>query len=168
MKRYSTSVAIVGCVLAFAVATGTARAAGYDPVSQSGFINRGEVIAAGGKAALIPNPIVAYTLTMRSRLTCTWPDSTQLSTTLVSTLNRDYLADTRFAGNGTITGYFLSPSNEFNSEIDPPFFDDTAICWSLRGVPDDGTPVQTDVEQLSSSAELTFFSGTTPLFDLPL
>lgn len=157
MKRYLASAAVVGCLLA--IAAGTSAAANFDPSSESGFVSRGDVISAGGKAALIPNPVITYSLTLRSRLTCTWPDSTQLSTTLTSTLFRNFLADTRYAANGTITGYFLSKSNEFNSEIDPPFFNESAICWSLRGLTDDGTPVQMDVEQLSTSSALTFFTG---------
>src|SRR5690348_15959845 len=106
MKRYLAGAAVVGCLLAIGVATTTA--ATFDPSSQSGFISRGDVISAGGKGALIANPIVTYTLTVRTQLTCTWPNSTQRSTTLTSFLFRNYQAVTRYAGNGTITGYFLS------------------------------------------------------------
>jgi hypothetical protein len=153
MKRYLAGAAVVGCLLA--IGAGTSTAANFDPSSQSGFISRGDVIAAGGKSALVANPVVTYTQTMRTRLTCTWPDTTQLSTTLTSRLFRNYVADTRYAPNGTITGYFLSQANEFDSQIDPPFLNETAICWSLRGQTDDGTPVQTSDEQISSSATLT-------------
>jgi|SRR5437763_5022395 len=157
MKRYLAGAAVVCCLLA--IGAGTSAAATFDPSSQSGFISRGDVISAGGKSALVPNPVVTYSLTMRSRLTCTWPDSTQLSTTLISVLFRNFRPDTRYAGNGTITGYFLSQDNEFDSEIDPPFFNESAICWSLRGVTDNGTPIQMTVEQLSTSSALTFFTG---------
>jgi hypothetical protein len=163
MKRYLAGAAVVGCLLTIGVATSTA--ANFDPSSQSGFISRGDVISAGGKGALIANPVVTYTLTMRSQLTCTWPNSTQRSTTLTSFLFRNYLADTRYAGNGTVTGYFLTKANEFNSDIEPAFFNETAICWSLLGVADNGTPVQTDMIPLGASSKLTFFGPSGP-FDL--
>jgi hypothetical protein len=159
MKRYLVGAAAAGCLLA--IAAGTSAAANFDPVSQSGFISRGDVIAAGGKGALIPNPVVTYTLTVRNALTCTWPNSTQRSTTLTSFLFRNFRADTRYAGNGTITGYFLSQSNEFDSDIEPPFFNEEAICWSLLGLPDSG-PVQTSEEPLPSSSSLTFFGPNGP------
>jgi hypothetical protein len=165
MKRYVAGAAVVGCLLA--IGAGTSTAATFDPVSQSGFISRGDVISAGGKSALVPNPVVTYTLTVRSLLTCTWPDSTQRSTTLTSFLFRDFVADTRYSGNGTITGYFLSQANEFDSQIDPPFFNESAICWSLLGTADNGTPVQTDVTPLGSTSKLTFF-GPSGAFDLGL
>jgi hypothetical protein len=157
MKPYLVGAAVLGCL--FAIGVGTSAAANFDPATESGFISRGDVIAAGGKSALITNPVVTYSLTTRSRLTCTWPDSTQLSTTLTSVLFRNFLPDTRYAGNGTITGYVLSKDNEFNSEIDPPFFNEEAICWSLLSLPDQGPSVQMSVEQLSTSSALTFFTG---------
>jgi hypothetical protein len=166
MKRYLMgATAVLGCLLAIGARTSTA--ANFDPSSESGFISRGDVISAGGKSALIPNPVVTYTLTMQNRLTCTWPDSTQRSTTLTSFLFRNYVADTRYSGNGTITGYFLSRDNEFNSDIEPPFFNEDAICWSLLGIADNGTPVQTDMTPLGSTSKLTFFGPSGP-FDLDL
>ena len=155
MKRYLAGAAAVGCLLAFSAGTAGATVS-YDVNSQSGFIGRGDVIAAGGKGALIANPVVAFTMTRRTRLTCTWQDSTQLTTTLTETLLRLYNADTRYAGNGTVTGYFLSQSNEFDSEITPPFLDVQYICSSLRGV-DEDTPVTADTAPLSTSTALTFF-----------
>jgi hypothetical protein len=157
MKRYLAGSAVVAALVA--IGAGTSAASTFDPVSQSGFISRGDVIAAGGKNAIIPNPVVTYAQTTRSRLTCTWSDSTQLSTTLTSTLVRNFVADTRYApGSRTITGYFVSKDNEFNSEIDPAVVDEEAICWSLRGLADEGPNVQTGVEQLSTSSTLTFTS----------
>lgn len=164
MKRFLAGAAVAGCL--FAIGAGTAGAkASYDIASQSGFISRGDVIAAGGKGALIPNPVVEFTMTIHTRLTCTWPDSTQRSTTMDSTLTILYRAETRFAGNGTITGYFLSRADEFDSEIEPPFDESTEICWSLRGIADDGTPIQKDTTPLGTTTELTFFGPSGP-FDL--
>jgi hypothetical protein len=163
MKRYLAGAAVVGCLLA--IGAGTSTAATFDPSSQTGFISRGDVISAGGKGALIANPVVVYRLTVRSQLTCTWPDSTQRSTTLTSFLFRDFRADTRYSGNGTITGYFLSPDNEFDSAIEPPFFNESAICWSLRNLTDNGTPVETEMTPLGSTSELTFV-GPSGSFDL--
>ena len=163
MKRYLAGAAVAACL--FAIWAGTSSAANYDPSSQGGFISRGDVISAGGKGALIANPFVTYTQTSRDLLTCTWPNSTQRSTTLTSFLFRNYQADTRYSGNGTITGYFLSQANEFNSDIEPRFVNETAICWSLLGVADNGTPVETDMTPLGTSSELTFFGPSGP-FDL--
>src|SRR5690242_13907571 len=125
MKRYLVGAAVVGCLVA--IGAGTLSAANFDPSSQSGFISRGDVISAGGKGALIANPVVTYSLAIRNRLTCTWADSTQRSTTLTQTLFRNYQADTRYAANGTITGYFLTKDNEFNSDIEPPFLNYEAV-----------------------------------------
>jgi hypothetical protein len=167
MKRYLAGVAVAGCL--FAVAAGTAAAAAkanYDIASQSGFISRGDVIAAGGKDALVANPIVRFLLETRTRLTCTWPDSSQASTTTETTLLILYRAETRTApGNGTITGYSFSRNDVVDSEIFPPFDDPTATCWALRGVADDGTPVQVDVTPLGTTSELTFF-GPSGAFDV--
>src|SRR5262249_49687738 len=164
MKRYLAAAAVVACLLATWAGTAGATVS-YDVNSQSGFIGRGDVIAAGGKGALIANPVVRFTLEIRTHLTCTWPDSTQRSTTMESTLLILYRADTRYAGNSTITGYLLSRSNEFDTEIIPPFVDETATCWSLLGVADNGTPVQTDTTPLGTTSELTFFGPSGP-FDL--
>lgn len=164
MKRYLAGAAVAGCL--FAVGAGTAGAnASYDIASQSGFISRGDVIAAGGKDALVANPVVRFTLETHMRLTCTWPDSTQRSTTMESTLLLLYRAETRYAGNGTITGYFLSRADEFDAEIIPPFVDTTATCWALLGTPNNGTPVEADTTPLGTTSELTFF-GPSGAFDL--
>jgi hypothetical protein len=164
MKRWLASAVAVGCL--FAYAAGTGAAASFDVSSQSGFISRGDVISAGGKGALVANPVVRFTMETQMRLTCTWPDSTQRTTTLETTLLLLYHAETRYApGNMTITGYVLAKSDEFDAEIIPPFQDPTATCWSLLGRADNGTPVQTDMTPLGTTSELTFF-GPTGSFDL--
>ena len=101
----------------------------------------------------------------RMQLTCTWPDSSQRSTTMESTLLLLYNAETRFAGNGNITGYSSPRATSSTRRSIPPFQDATATCWALRGVADNGTPVQTDVTPLGTTSELTFF-GPSGAFDL--
>ena len=167
MKRYLVGVAVAASLFAIYAGTAGAKAnkASFDISSQSGFISRGDVISAGGKDALVPSPVVRFTLETHVRLNCTWPDNTQRSTTMETTLLLLYHADTRFAANGTITGYFLSKGNQFDAEILPPLSDPTATCWSLLGARDDGTPVQTDTTPLGTSSELTFF-GPSGAFDL--
>jgi hypothetical protein len=164
MRRYLAGVAVAGAILAFSAGTAAAKA-NYDVASQSGFISRGDVIAAGGKDALVANPVIRFTAETRMRLTCTWPDSTQSSTTLETTVLVLFHAETRTAGNGTITGYFLSRADVFDSEIFPPFENDRATCFSLRGLTDNGSPVQTDTALLGTTSELTFFGPSGP-FDL--
>lgn len=163
MKRYLAGAALAGCLLA--LGAGTSTAAGFDPSSQTGYISRGDVISAGGKGALIANPVISYTFTVRARLTCTWQDSTQLSAPMTTTVLRLYHAETRVSGNGTITGYFISPGDLFESQITPPGFDAQEMCWAIRGVTDDGSTVDTDVTQLSTASALTFF-GPTGSFNL--
>jgi hypothetical protein len=164
MKRYLAGAAVVGCL--FAIGAGTALAkASYDISSQSGFISRGDVIAAGGKGALIANPVITFTQNTWYRLTCTWPDSTQLSTTTQSSLFIQYQPETRYAGNGTITGYFLSRDDEVASQMSPPFDTSRQTCLALRGLPDNGTPIQTDATPLRTTSRLTFFGPAGP-FDL--
>lgn len=164
MKRYLAGAAVAGCLFAIVAGTAAARPS-FDIASQSGFISRGDVISAGGTDALIASPVVRFTLETRTRLTCTWPDSTTRSTTMESTLLLLYHADARVAANGIITGYFISKANQFDAEIIPPFTDDTATCWSLLGVADNGTTVHTDMTLLGTTSELTFF-GPSGAFDL--
>lgn len=167
MKRYLAGAAVAGCILA--VWTGTAAAtASFDINSQSGFIGRGDVIAAAGKDALIANPVVRFLKTTSTRLVCTWPDSTQRTTTISQTLVIVYNAETRYApGSGIITGYVFGRSDEIISSIDPPFLDPTAACWSALGIAPNGATVQIDAQPLPSTSTLTFFGPSGP-FDLPL
>ena len=163
MKRYLAGAAVAGCLFAFGAGTAGAKAS-YDLASQSGFISRGDVIAAGGKDALVPDPTVTFTRTFRMGLTCTWPDSTRRSTTLSSTVFIQSVAETRYAGNGNITGYLLSRNDVVFSDI-TPFPDATATCWSLLGLVSNGTPVQTDMTPLGTTSELSFVGPSGP-FDL--
>jgi hypothetical protein len=162
MKRYLAGAAVAACLLA--IGTGTSAAASFDPSTQTGFISRGEIISAGGKGAVIADPVVSYTFSSHSRITCTFADSTRLQTSLTVTTFSLYRAETRFAGNGTITGYFISPHDLFDGDTTPHSPPDlTTLCWEARGVASDGTAVTTDIEALPSTSALTFFGGTGPL-----
>jgi hypothetical protein len=161
MKRGLTTAACTA--LLALVAAGTASAAvSYDPAAQTGFISRGEVIAAAGKGALIVDPMVLFTSTTRYTLTCNWPDQTQRQVALERTAFVLFRATTRYAG-GTdqITGYSLAPGNIVDGGAAPPVPDAT-ICWSLLGTADDGTPVVVQQLGLTQADSLVFF-GPTPV-----
>lgn len=162
MKRYLAGAAVVGCLLAIGAGTAFAKAS-YDISTQSGFISRGDVIAAGGKGALIANPVIIFTQQRWFRLTCTWPDSTQLSTTTQSSLFIQYQAETRYAGNGTITGYSFTRDDITDSQMSPPFDTSRETCWALRGLPDDGASLVTDETPLRTTSELTFAGPSGPI-----
>jgi hypothetical protein len=162
--RRSLIIAVCTGLLAL-MAAGTAAASSFDPATQTGFISRGEVITAGGKLALIADPMVSFTSTTRYTLTCTWPDQTQRQTEIARTLFILFRATTRYApGTGLITGYSLSPSNVVDGDISPPYPDAT-ICWGLLGRTDDGTPVAVEQQDVTHVDALTFF-GPSP-FALP-
>jgi hypothetical protein len=134
----------------------------YDPSTQSGFIGRGDVIAAAGKNALVPDPVVLYTSSTQYTLTCTWPDQTQRRVTIQRTNFVLFHAVTRYApGSGTITGYSLAHDNIFDGGISPPF-PDSVICWSLLGRSDDGTAVDLQYDNPSVVEALTYF-GPNPV-----
>jgi hypothetical protein len=68
------------------------------------------------------------------------------------------------AGNGTITGYFISPGDLIDGDTTPHGPPDlTALCWEARGVTSNGTAVTADIASLPSTSTLTFFGGTGPL-----
>jgi hypothetical protein len=89
------------------VAAGNAAAtATYDPSTYSWFIGRGDVIAAGGKAALVPYADVNWSVAGNWTQRCTWADGYQESFTNTFYSVRSYYAQARYApGNGNITGY---------------------------------------------------------------
>jgi hypothetical protein len=134
----------------------------YDPSTQSGFIGRGDVIAAAGKDALIPDPVVLFASSTHYTLTCTWPDQTQRRATIERTTFVLFRAATRYApGSGTITGYSLTPGNIFDGGVSPPA-PDSVICWSLLGQADNGTAVDLQYENTSVVEALTYF-GPNPV-----
>src|SRR5438876_3923383 len=73
---------LIGVVSMTAVALATAAGAGatvsFSPQTRTGFIGRGDVIAAAGKDALVANPMVAYNVTQTFTETCTWSDGTSV------------------------------------------------------------------------------------------
>jgi hypothetical protein len=154
----------VGLVLLALSATSAAdAAASYDPSSNTGFISRGDVIANAGKAALIPDPVVAFESTTDYTLTCTWPDQEQRSLNLERSSFALHRAQTRYApGSGAITGYSLSQDTIFDGGSSPPV-PDVVICWSLLGRADDGTAVDLHYQNVSSVATLTFFGPNGPI-----
>jgi hypothetical protein len=149
----------LGVGLACLVTAGVAAAkVSYDPATRAGFIGRGDVIAAAGKAGLIADPIVTFTSTTSYNLTCTWPDQTQRSADLERTLFLVYRAKARYAaGNNTITGYSLTQDAIIDGGESLPF-PDSFICWALLGRSDDGTPVALQYQGVSEVETLTYFA----------
>jgi len=163
MKRRILATTMAAAALALAAA-GVGSGSTYDPSTRSGFITRGEIIAAGGKTALIADPVVRDLTTTTFNMTCRWPDSTERTVARSRSLYVLYRAEARDAGNGTITGYRLGSDLIFDGNAEPPG-NDTAICWSLLGRSDDGTPVDISYDSVSTRETLTFF-GPNGAFDL--
>jgi hypothetical protein len=121
---------------------GTARAsASFNTDTRSGFVSRGDVIAAGGKDALVANPFVVYNAIHPFTETCTWPNGTSVQASGHSFLFLLYQAETMYApGSGTITGYTFSLHDLIDGETDP--VDPTrAACFAARGLHDDGSAI---------------------------
>jgi hypothetical protein len=157
MLRWLTTTVSVG-LIALAAAGVAMAAVTYDPSTQTGFIGRGDVIAAAGKAGLIADPVVTFASTTHYTLTCTWPDQTQVRANLERTFFVVYRAQTRFAhGNETITGYSLSRDAIIDGGLVPPVPDEF-ICWGLLGRSDDGTPVDLQYQDVTNVQTLTYFA----------
>jgi hypothetical protein len=160
MKR----LAIATCtgLLALVGAGAASATVKYDPSTHSGFISRGDVVAAVGKDALVTDPFVLYASSTQYTLTCTWPDQTQRQATIERTTFVLFQAATRYApGSGMITGYSLTPGNIIDGGASPPA-PDSAICWSLLGQADNGTAVDLRYENTSVVEALTYF-GLSPV-----
>lgn len=165
MKIWLTVVAVVT-----AVALGTATAAGasatFNPQTRTGFISRGDVIAAAGKDALVTNPMVSYKVTQPFTETCTWPDGTSVQASGSHFLFILFQAETRYApGSDKITGFTLSPTDIIDGQTSDPG-EDRALCWAARGIPDDGSQIVQTYDFGPSTATLTFFGSTGPV-ELP-
>jgi hypothetical protein len=103
-------IVIVGATLVAAVQLLTAGAnagVSYDPVTNEGFIGRGDVIALVGKSALRPSPAVLARFRMNWVLDCTYADGSSQRVEASSDGIVLMVAETRRAVNGTITGYVL-------------------------------------------------------------
>jgi hypothetical protein len=156
MRPWATAIVSLS-LLALSATSAAGAAASYDPSSNTGFISRGDVIANGGRSALIGDPVVAFESTTDYTLTCTWPDQAQRSLNLERSFYVLHRARTRYApGSGAITGYSLSSDTIFDSGSSPPV-PDVVICWALLGRADDGTPVDLQYQNLSRVDTLTFF-----------
>jgi hypothetical protein len=156
MRRTLT---LAGCtaLLALIAASAASATVTYDPATQTGFIGRGDVIAAAGKGALIADPVVLFTTTAHYTLTCTWPDQVQRTATLERSTFVLFRAKTRYAGgSGTITGYSFTASNIFDGGASPPV-PDQAICWALLGRADDGSAVDLQYQDASLVDAFTYF-----------
>jgi len=157
MRRWLTTTVSVGLV-SLVTASVAAATVTYDPATQTGFIGRGDVIAAAGKTGLIADPFVTFTSTTRYTLTCTWPDQTQRQVSLARQFYAVYRAKTRYSpGKDTITGYSLAPDAIVDGGNVPPF-PDAFICWALLGRSDDGTPVDLQYQDVSLVETLTYFA----------
>jgi hypothetical protein len=152
-RRLAIAIAAAAASL---VAAGTASATPtYDPSSQTGFISRGDVIAGGGKSALVPDPVIAFTSDTSYTLTCTWADSSQVSIPIVRSFYVLFRAEARYAANGKITGYAFSRADIFDGGEVPPLPDDL-ICSTLR--PDETTAPTVSTGAVATSSSLTFNS----------
>lgn len=155
MLRWLTTTVSVGLV-ALAAAGAAAAGVTYNPSTQTGFIGRGDVIAAAGKAALIADPVVTFSSNTSYTLTCTWPDQTQVRANLTRTFFLVYRPKPRVSpGNETITGYSLSRDVIIDGGLVPPVPDEF-ICWALLGRSDDGTPVDLQYQDVSRVETLTY------------
>jgi hypothetical protein len=144
-----------------AVTLATAAAAGasatFNPQTRTGFISRGDVISAGGKSALVANPMVSYETTQSFTETCTWSDGSSVQASGSHFLFLLFQAETRRArGNGNITGYTLSPSDIVDGQTGDPG-EDRGLCWAARGVADDGSPITQTFSFGPRVSTLTFF-----------
>jgi len=149
----------VGVGLASLVVAGAAAAkVSFDPVTQTGFISRGDVIAAAGKAGLIAEPFVTFRSTTSYTLTCTLPDQTQARADLARDVFIVFHAKARYSpGGNTITGYSFTHDDIVDAGVSPPF-DDRFICLSLLGIVGDSTPVDLQYSGVSDVDTLTYFA----------
>lgn len=133
--------AVVGMtVVALVTAAGAGAAASFNPQTRTGFISRGEVMSSGGAGALVANPTIAYQSTQAFTETCTWSNGVSVQASGSHFLFLLFQAETRYApGNGTITGYSISPSDLIDGETNPT--DDRSLCFAARGIPDDGSAI---------------------------
>jgi hypothetical protein len=149
--------ALVGMTaVALASATGAGAAASFNPQARTGFISRGDVVAAAGVGALVANPMVAYETTQTFTETCTWTNGTSVQASGSHFLFLLFQAETRYApGSHTITGYAISPADIVDGETNPT--SDRDLCWAARGLPDDGSTITQTYSYGPKITTLTFF-----------
>jgi hypothetical protein len=147
------------------MAAGAGASVSFNPQTRTGFIGRGDVIAAAGKGALIANPLVSYQVVRPFTETCTWPDGTSVQASGSDLFFLLFQAEARYApGSRQITGYALSPADIIDGETSDPS-EDLALCWQARGLPNDGSNVTQTFAYGPSVTTLTFFgpNGGVPL-----
>jgi hypothetical protein len=144
-------------VVALATAAGAGAAASFNPQTRTGFISRGEVVAAGGAGALVADPKVAYQTTQAFTETCTWANGVSVQASGSHFLFLLFQAETRYApGSHTITGYAILPADIVDGETSDAAVD-RALCWTARGLPDDGSAVTQTYAFGPVVKTLTFF-----------
>ena len=143
--------------VALATAAGAGAAASFNVQTRTGFISRGDVLTAGGKAALVSNPMVAYQTTQSFTETCTWANGTSVQANGSHFLFLLFQAETRYApGSNTITGYAISPSDIVDGQTNDAG-EDRALCWQARGLPDNGSQITQTFAFGPTVRTLTFF-----------
>lgn len=143
--------------VALATATGAGAAASFNPQARTGFISRGDVMAAGGAGALVADPLVAYQTTQTFTETCTWTNGTSVQASGSHFLFLLFQAETRHApGSQTITGYAISPADIVDGQTNDAG-EDRALCWAARGLPDDGSAITQTFSFGRLVKTLTFF-----------
>lgn len=149
-----------------ATATGAGASASFNPQTRTGFISRGDVVAAAGTSALVADPIVAYNFSQAFTETCTFTDGFSLQVSGTHFLFLLFQAVTRYApGSRTIIGYTISPADIIDGDTNQPD-EDRDLCWQARGIPDDGSPISQTYTFGPQMKSLTF-SGPGIAFALP-
>jgi hypothetical protein len=149
-----------------ATATGAGAAASFNPQTRTGFISRGDVVAAAGTSALVADPLVAYNVSQAFTETCTFTDGSSVQASGSHFLFLLFQAETRYAsGTRTITGYTISPSDIIDGDTNQAD-EDRDLCWQARGIPDDGSPV-TQTYTFGPRIQSLTFSGPGVAFALP-
>jgi hypothetical protein len=127
--------------VALATAAGAGAKASFSVQTRTGFISRGDVLTAGGKGALVADPLVAYQTTQSFTETCTWTNGTSVQASGSHFLFLLFQAETRYApGSNKIIGYTISPSDIVDGQTNDAG-EDRALCWAARGLSDDGSQI---------------------------
>jgi hypothetical protein len=153
-------------VLALAIAAGAEAKASFSVQTRTGFISRGDVLSAGGKGALVADPLVAYQSTQSFTETCTWVNGTSVQASGSQFLFLLFQAETRYApGSHKIIGYAISPSDIVDGQTNEAG-EDRALCWEARGLPDDGSQITQTFAFGPKVTSLTLF-GANSAVELP-
>jgi hypothetical protein len=156
IKVWLIAAAAVAAV-ALTTAAGASAMASFNVQTRTGFISRGDVVAAAGKGALQANPMISYLSTRSFVETCTFSDGTSVQANGSDFIFLLFQAETRSApGTGTIIGYRISPADIVDGETSEPG-EDRALCWAARGLPDDGSQITQTFDFGPTLSTLTYF-----------